>query len=210
MLQVHIKKQMPHFKLDVSFSVGKEIAVLFGPSGAGKTTILNGIAGLTNLDDGNITLGDRVLVEKGNLLIPVHRLRIGYMFQDYALFPHMTVWENISYGMKAKPFALQLMKQLDIEHLKNEYPHEISGGEKQRVALIRAFATQPQLLLLDEPFAALDDDNRAQSRKQLLEIHKQWKIPVIMVTHNREDAQTIADKILYLEQGTLIEEVIKK
>lgn len=210
MLHVNIKKKMPHFLLDVSFSVGREIAVLFGPSGAGKTSILDSIAGLTSVDDGEITLGDRVLLQDGKAQVPVHQFKVGYMFQDYALFPHKTVWENIAYGMKSEEFAVKLMKQLEVDPLKDAYPHEISGGEKQRVALIRAVATQPDLLLLDEPFAALDDKNRLRSRKQLLDIHKQWEIPIIMVTHSREDAQVVADKILYMEEGKLIEEVIKQ
>ena len=210
MLHVDITKQMDHFTLDVQFYVGREIAVLFGPSGAGKSSILNSIAGLTSLDNGSIQLGDRLLINKGKPLFPIHTFNIGYMFQDYALFPHMTVWNNIAYGMKAKPFAEQLLKQLEIAHLRDKYPHEISGGEKQRVALIRAFAMKPDLLLLDEPFAALDDDNRRKSREQLLEVHRQWKIPLIMVTHSREDARVIGDKVIYIERGKLIEEICLK
>lgn len=209
MLHVHIQKKMSHFLLDVKFSVGKEIAVLFGPSGAGKTSILNSVAGLTPIQNGVVELGGRSLIRDGKAQVPVHQFNVGYMFQDYALFPHKTVWENIAYGMESKSFAEQLMKQLNIFPLRDAYPHEISGGEKQRVALIRAFATQPDLLLLDEPFAALDDENRLKSRQELLDIHKQWQIPIIMVTHSREDAQVVADKILYIEEGKLIEEVEK-
>lgn len=209
MLTVNLQKKMSHFLIDLQFSLGEEIVVLFGPSGSGKTSILNSIAGLSPVADGEVILKGRTLIQKGKAQIPVHQFRVGYMFQDYALFPHKTVWENIAYGMKSEEFAKKLMGQLKIDHLKDSYPHEISGGEKQRVALIRAVATKPDLLLLDEPFAALDDDNRLRSRKELLEIHKQWKIPIIMVTHNREDAQVVADKIIYIEQGKIIEEVVK-
>lgn len=209
MLTVNLQKKMSHFLIDLQFSVGEEIAVLFGPSGSGKTSVLNSIAGLSPVTDGEVVLRGRSLIKEGKAQIPIHQFRVGYMFQDYALFPHKTVWENIAYGMKSQEFAKKLMEQLKINHLKDSYPHEISGGEKQRVALIRAVATKPDLLLLDEPFAALDDDNRLRSRKELLEIHKQWRIPIIMVTHNREDAQVVADKIIYIEQGKIIEEVVK-
>src|SRR5690625_3323604 len=160
MLTVHIKKQLSHFTLNVQFTVKEEIAVLFGPSGSGKTTILNCIAGLTKMNDGCIKLYDRLLNQNGKILIPVQERKIGYLFQDYALFPHKTVWENIAYGMKRETFTRSLMSQLKISHLAHKYPHEISGGEKQRVAFIRAMATEPELLLLDEPFSALDEQSK--------------------------------------------------
>src|SRR5690625_5202635 len=108
--------------------------------------------------------------------------------------------------MKSESFARNLMEQLEVDHLTDEYPHEISGGEKQRIALIRAFATKPDLLLLDEPFAALDDQTREKSRKQLLDIHKQWRIPMILVSHNRKDANILADQRIIMEKGRLIKE----
>src|SRR5690625_2165770 len=192
------------FVIDVGVAVGEVIAVLFGPSGSGKTSILHSIAGLSPVKDGYVLLKNLLLMEDGKRLIPVHEQNIGYMFQDYALFPHMTVWENISYGMKSESFARNLMEQLEVDHLTDEYPHEISGGEKQRIALIRAFATKPDLLLLDEPFASLDDQTREKSRKQLLDIHKQWRIPMILVTHNRKDANILADQRIFIEKGRLI------
>lgn len=203
MLDLHIHKQLPHFDLDLAFSVGNEIAVLFGPSGSGKTTILNCIAGLTTMDKGHVRLKDRFFVEQGRALIPVHERKIGYIFQDYALFPHMTVWKNITYGKNSEQFAVELMNELGIAHLKDQYPHQISGGEKQRVAIARALATKPDLLLLDEPFSALDEKNSLQSQEKLLRIHKLWNIPIILVTHKHDDAKRLADRIYYIDKGTL-------
>src|SRR5699024_2977242 len=160
MLAVHIQKELSHFTLQVEFEVAREIVALFGPSGAGKTTILHTIAGLSKLDKGNISLNNRILVKNGKSMVPVQKREIGYVFQDYALFQHRTVWENITYGMKSEAFAETLRNDLHITHLKQQYPHEISGGEKQRTAIIRALATEPELLLLDEPFSALDEKTK--------------------------------------------------
>src|SRR5699024_1857221 len=203
MLEINIKKQLNHYKLNVQFTVGKEIAVLFGPSGSGKTTILNCLAGITMPDAGMIRLQNERIFEHKNVNVPIQKRQVGYLFQDYALFPHMTVWKNINYGARDEQFANQLMKDLKITHLSNEYPKNISGGEKQRVALARALATEPKLLLLDEPFSALDDANRKKAQRELLNIHMKWKIPTIVVTHNHAEAKNIADKILYLKDGQI-------
>jgi len=204
MLTVRIQKQLTHFTLHTQFQVDEEIVVLFGPSGSGKTTILNCIAGLTKPEDGSITLNDRTFFESGKTYIPTQGRNVGYLFQDYALFPHMTVWNNIIYGMRNEGLAKQFMNDLQIGYLKDQFPHQISGGEKQRVAITRAIATEPDLLLLDEPFSALDEDTRKRCHEELLRIHKQWRIPTILVTHNREEAKQLADRILYLEDGKFV------
>lgn len=204
MLHVAIKKELAHFELSVDFTLKDEIAVLFGPSGSGKTTILNSIAGLTKPDEGVIQLNGHFIYESPKRSLPIQKRRIGYLFQDYALFPHMTVWKNIKYGMSNEEFALQLMDELKINHLAKHYPHQISGGEKQRVALARALATEPKLLLLDEPFSALDDKTRVVSHEQLLRLHDLWKIPIIMVTHSHDEAKKIGNRILFLDKGKLI------
>lgn len=206
MLNVKINKRLSHFELDVHFSIGEEIVVLFGPSGSGKTTILNGIAGLTKLNGGEIRLRDRVLLQDGKSIVPVHKRRIGYLFQDYALFPHKTVWENIKYGMKREGFTKGIIDKLKVGHLLHQYPHEISGGEKQRTALIRALATEPELLLLDEPFSALDEKTKSNSYEQVLMIHKELHIPVILVSHNQTEVDLLADKVLYLQDGKVIKD----
>lgn len=203
MLTVHIEKQLTHFKLDVTFDVGREIAVLYGPSGSGKTTILHSIAGLVKPESGYIKLHDHVLFQGRAHNTPVPKRNIGYVFQQYALFPHMTVWENVQYGMKNESLTRDMMKELHIDHLQQQYPHEISGGERQRTALIRALATEPALLLLDEPFSALDDQTKAISYDQLIVLHKMWEIPIILVTHNQQDVEKLADKILYMKEGQI-------
>lgn len=203
MLTVHIEKQLSHFLLDVQFNIDNEIAVLFGPSGSGKTTILNCISGLVKINGGRIALNGRVLVENGKSLVPVQRRKIGYLFQDYALFPHKTVWENIAYGMNEERFTRKLTEELKVGHLLDKYPHEISGGEKQRTALIRALATKPELLLLDEPFSALDEATKKRSWQQLLQMQSHWDIPVILVTHNEEEAEKLAHKIFRIDNGKI-------
>lgn len=204
MLSVHIVKQLENFTLDVRFELNNEIVALYGPSGSGKTTILNGIAGLTKLTNGTIKLHNRCIVKNGKTLIPVQKRNIGYVFQSYALFPHMTVWENIKYGMKDEQMTKQLIEQLEIEHILHQYPQKISGGEKQRTALIRALATKPELLLLDEPFSALDDHTKQKSIEQIMMIHENWKIPIIFVSHNQEEVKSLTNRTLLICDGKLI------
>jgi len=201
MLNVHIRKSLFHFELDVEFVVRNEIVVLFGASGSGKTTILNCIAGLSKANEGLISLNDKIFFKGKKSRVSMQQRKIGYLFQDYALFPHMTVWKNISYGMKSEKLAKDLMEELNIGHLIQQYPHEISGGEKQRVAIARALATEPQLLLLDEPFSALDDETRAKGHHELIRLQKLWGIPVIMVTHSHEEAKKLGDRIIYIKRG---------
>lgn len=201
MLQVAICKQLSHFTLDVELTANNEIIALVGPSGSGKTTILEAIAGLTKLDEGSIVVHHRSFVVNGKSLVPVQQRNVGYVFQDYALFPHKTVWENIAYGMKRTSFAKQMMEDVGIHHLKNQYPHEISGGEKQRTALIRAFATEPDVLLLDEPFAALDEQTKTTSYAQLLQLHEKWQIPIVLVSHNQEEVKHLASRIYMIQNG---------
>ena len=204
MLSVHIVKQLKHFTLDVQFEVNDEIVALYGPSGSGKTTILNGIAGLTKLTDGTIKLNDRLFVKGGKPLVPVQKRNVGYVFQSYALFPHMTIWKNIEYAMKDEQMTKRLIEQLEIDHIIDQYPKEVSGGEKQRAALIRALATKPEILLLDEPFSALDDNTKRKSIEQILMIHENWKIPIIFVSHNQEEVKSLTDRILFIRDGKLI------
>src|SRR5699024_11115360 len=149
--------------------------------------------------DGELILNNRVLYQSGKSLIPVQERKVGYLFQDYALFPHKTVWGNISYAMKEEKFTRKLIEELGLAHLLEHYPHEISGGEKQRTALIRALATEPELLLLDEPFSALDENTKKNSYQQLLNIQEQWKIPIILVTHNSYEVDMLADKVFNVQ-----------
>lgn len=211
MLEVKIKKRLTHYDLDVELTVGEEILVLFGPSGSGKTTILHTIAGLTEPDEGLIKVGSNVFFGSRKNQLSVQARNVGMLFQDYALFPHMTVGQNIRYGMKQKEedhsFVVdQLLQVLGIQKLLQKYPHQISGGEKQRVALARALATEPSILLLDEPLSALDKQTRIECQDELIRLHEMWKIPFIIVTHDMEEAEKLGDRILFLEYGKIIDE----
>lgn len=207
MLQVQIKKMLKQFSLDVSFQLDHEMIVLFGPSGSGKTTLLNILAGLSRPDTGEILHNQRVIFQDRKIFQPPQQRKIGYLFQDYALFPHMTVEQNIRYGIPKKqttPFLQKWIRVTGIEHLLKKYPDQISGGEKQRVALARALAPQPYLLLLDEPFSALDSVTRNNCQDELLYIHEKWKIPIVLVTHDEKEAMKLADRIYYIEKGKIV------
>ncbi|ARK23448.1 ABC transporter [Sporosarcina sp. P37] len=216
MLQVQIHKQLAHYEMKIDFKMCAEILVLAGPSGSGKTTILNSIAGLSHPNRGMILSGERVFYQSGEKPMPARDRQIGYLFQDYALFPHMTVEKNIWYGVQkklrkdSKEIIHQLLQVLGIEHLLQKYPHQISGGEKQRVGLARALAARPSVLLLDEPLSALDKETRKQCQDELLRLHSIWKIPFIIVTHDLEEAERLSDRIIYLDEGRITDEKRKK
>jgi molybdate transport system ATP-binding protein len=199
------------FMLDVGFSLAPGITIIFGPSGAGKTTLLDCVAGLTTPDSGKIEVGERVLFDharKTNL--SVQSRRIGYVFQDLALFPHLTVAENIEYGLSGvdkngrRQKRDAILESFRISHLRARKPGEISGGERQRVALARALVTDPCILLLDEPMAALD----AATKSRIIDDVRAWNaahaIPILYVTHNREEVFALGDRVLVLENGRII------
>lgn len=214
MLEANFFKKLWHFNLEINLRVGNQIVVLWGPSGAGKTTLLQCLAGLTSPTSGFIRLHEQVLFSSADKINLATRERnIGYLFQDYALFPHMTVNENILYGIKTKvdtdkKNCINLENHLyflGIEHLVNRYPRQLSGGEKQRVALARALQVQPRMLLLDEPFSALDKQNKIRLREQIKHLQREWKIPFLIVTHDEEDAQCLGDIIISLKEGKVLD-----
>lgn len=215
MLEAKFTKKLWHFTLEVDLTTDNQIVVLWGPSGSGKTTFLHCLAGLAKPSSGFIKLNNRVLYSSSDKINLATRNRnIGYLFQDYALFPHMTVKENILYGVQAKGYhlskeeVLHLNHHLDflgIEHLVNRYPRQLSGGEKQRAALARALQVQPHMLLLDEPFSALDKQNKIRLREQIKYLHQDWNIPFLIVTHDEEDAASLGDIIISLIQGKILE-----
>jgi len=205
MLQVHLEKQLRDFALDVQFEIEPQVLVLFGASGAGKTMTLNCIAGLVTPERGAITLNGRDLFHgaKG-VNIPTRARKIGYVFQNYALFPHLTVRENIAYGVRDN--APRVSEMLSLTHLTDlaaRYPAQLSGGQQQRVALARALATQPDLLLLDEPFSALDAPTRTQLRRELRDLQREFKIPTLFVTHDLGEAYFLADQLAVMDTGTI-------
>jgi len=179
------------------------LMVLFGPSGAGKTTVLRLIAGLDTPDAGSIQCGDEVWYDgaRGIRLAPQER-RVGYLSQDYAIFPHLTVRANVAYG--ARGWAVQgLLARFELSELADRYPRQLSGGQQQRVALARALAAQPRLLLLDEPLSALDAPTRLRMRGDLRQLLAGVQIPAILVTHDRNEALALGDSIAIMIDGKL-------
>lgn len=196
---------------DVSFSLEKgEILALVGESGSGKTTLLRLIAGLEHPDSGNIQLAGNMIV-KGRKSLPANKRKTGMVFQDYALFPHFTIFENVAFGLKGlkkKETEQRVYETIELTGLKEDvkkYPHQLSGGQQQRVALARALAPRPELLLMDEPFSNLDTILRDQVREEVRQIIKAMGITAILVTHDTKDAFSTADKIAVMLEGKLLQ-----
>jgi molybdate transport system ATP-binding protein len=206
----HIKKKgkKPSFSMQCSFDADSDFVVLFGCSGSGKTTALRCIAGLENPDAGTIKINDTMYFDsRRKINLPPQKRKIGYMFQENALFPHMNVRHNIEFGLKGMHPAEKLervstmLNLVGIEEFEFAYPDELSGGQKQKVALARALAPDPEVLLLDEPFSALDTVVRLKLRKELRVIQKRLRIPVIFITHDPVEAFTMADRMVVLDNG---------
>jgi molybdate transport system ATP-binding protein len=210
-LEVKLRHTFPGFDLDIDLSLGRNVGVLFGPSGAGKSVTLRMIAGLIKPNEGRVTLGSRCLYADGPdpVWVSPQRRRIGYVFQHHALFPHMTVLQNIVYGARGLPKhkalseARELVREFQLAGLELHYPRSISGGQKQRVAFARALIGRPDLLLLDEPFSALDHPTRLHMRDCLGQVMRSLDIPVLLVTHDLEEATAIAARIFICIQGRI-------
>ncbi|MFU8792406.1 MAG: ABC transporter ATP-binding protein [Acholeplasmataceae bacterium] len=197
---------------DLSFDMKQgEIVALLGKSGSGKSTLLRLISGLETPISGCIVIDDTKVFSEA-LSIPPHQRGVGMVFQDYALFPHLNVTKNIQYGLSHLPKiareqkADDMLNLIDLKEKKHNYPHELSGGQQQRIALARALAPEPKILLLDEPFSNLDYDLKKMIRYDLKRILKSRQIATIFATHDYEDALDIADRIVYIENGQIIKE----
>jgi molybdate transport system ATP-binding protein len=216
-LQVAIKKRLASdkstsFTLDVAFKAGDGITILFGQSGSGKTTTLRAIAGIVTPDIGRISMGEEIYFDsETETNLSIQERRVGYVFQDYALFPHLTAEQNVAYGIKEKSQKLRrekaraMLALFRIEHMALRYPQNMSGGEQQRTALARALASDPAVVLLDEPLSAVDTETRLPLLDEIIFAQKRVSIPFIYVTHNTAEARRLGQEVVVLHEGVVKE-----
>jgi molybdate transport system ATP-binding protein len=212
MLSVDVEKRFGNLTIAAQFAAGSGATALFGPSGAGKTTIVNTIAGLVRPDRGRITYRGEILFDSSaGIDWPPHRRRFGYVFQDGRLFPHMSVARNLDYGRRMGGFAhdaaetARIVEMLDIGHLLGRQPGKLSGGERQRVAIGRALLMRPYLLLLDEPLASLDAARKREIMPYLERLRDETKMPMIYVSHHVAEVRRIATAVVRLADGKVLE-----
>jgi len=217
-IQLSLREAHRRFDLDVRLQTDADFTVLYGASGSGKTTTLQAIAGLQRPDSGHIRVGDQVFFDKAQGVdIPARHRRIGYLFQQYALFPHLTVRANVQFGLtqwhRKYPTPAQrervdgLLESFGLSALADSRPRALSGGQQQRVALARALACEPRLLLLDEPFAALNAMLRNSLRAELAATCRLWKVPVLMISHDLEDVLQLAQIAFVYEAGRISRQI---
>src|SRR5215831_14570225 len=205
------------FRLDVEFTAPSGVTILFGPSGSGKTTCLRAVAGIVRPDEGRISLDGRIYFDSASSVnLPIQQRRVGFVFQDYLLFPHLTAEQNVAYGIRAgensgalskaakRERARELLSLLGIEYAARQYPREMSGGESQRVALARALASDPAIVLLDEPLSAVDAKTRARLLVEIKAAQQRTGIPFLYVTHNVAEVVEIGDHVIVLDEGQVI------
>jgi molybdate transport system ATP-binding protein len=213
-LEVRIRKRFANpegsFNLNVHFRALAGFTILFGASGAGKTTLLDGIAGLTNPDEGRIAIGGEEIYDSDKKKnVAAWKRQIGYVQQELALFPHLTAAENVAYGLhrlgaaERQARSREMLALFRIDHLRERRPAEISGGERQRVALARALVTEPRALLLDEPLAALDGPTKSLLVGDLRKWNQHHRVPILFVTHNREEVFALGDGVIVLDTGRI-------
>jgi molybdate transport system ATP-binding protein len=215
-LSVNIKKRLGRadgFLLDVEFTARPGVTILFGASGSGKTTALKSIAGLLRPDAGRIHIGGQTLFDSERAIdLPIRRRGVGYVFQNLALFPHLSARENVEFGManlagrERRERALSLLRAFHVAHTADRAPRQISGGEAQRVAFARALASRPRILLLDEPLSAIDEATKLAIISDLKALNRELHLPVIYVTHSREEAMTLGERVIVFERGRIVAE----
>jgi len=205
----NITKKYDNIKVLDNFSLhveqGKRV-VLFGASGSGKSTLLRVIAGLETVDDGVVYIDDRLVSEKNNIIIEADKRGIGFVFQDLALWPHLNVEQNIEFGLKIKKLAKnerkqkvkEILKKVNLSGFESREISQLSGGQKQRVALARTLVVNPKIILMDEPLSSLDNELNLQLRQEILSLQEEFKFTLVYVTHNKEEAEFLADVILYM------------
>jgi molybdate transport system ATP-binding protein len=211
-LALAVRHRLDDFRLDVAFDTDAEVVALFGPSGAGKSSLVHLIAGIERPQAGRIAIDGRCVVDRAaGVFVPTHRRRVGCVFQDARLFPHLAVADNLRYGLERTPAADRrfdlddVVQRLGLAPLLGRMPARLSGGEKQRVALGRALLASPTLLLLDEPLAALDDEARAEILGHLEHCRRHWRLPMVYVSHNRAEVARLAEVVVRIADGRVAE-----
>lgn len=212
MLEIRLRKRLGDFRIDAAFSTEVAgVTALFGTSGAGKTSVINMVAGLIPPDDGLVAVNGLMLFDSSQSLdLPPERRRCGYVFQDGRLFPHLTVKANLTYGMRLVPRSEryvsfeQVVELLGIVHLLARRPAKLSGGEKQRVAIGRALLTSPSLLLMDEPLASLDAARKGEVLPFIARLPREFSIPILYVSHSLDEILNLADTVVLLESGKVV------
>lgn len=211
-LKVNIKKRLGNFNLDVAFETERGVFAILGASGCGKSMTLKCIAGIETPDEGRIELNDRILYDSAKKInLTPQKRRVGYMFQDYALFPNMTVEQNIKAGMGKHPEEEKVRSYINrfrLEGLEKHYPAQLSGGQKQRVAMARMIASEPDILLLDEPFSALDSYLKWELEQEMRDMLAEVQKPVLFVSHNRDEVYRLCSMVSCIDHGKM--EVIEK
>ncbi|MCS6802844.1 MAG: ABC transporter ATP-binding protein [Chloroflexota bacterium] len=211
-LEVSIRHQLAGFQLDIALSADREVLVLLGRSGAGKSMTLRAVAGLLRPTDGRIVLNGRVVYDsRAGIFLPPQARRVGYVPQNYALFPHLTVVENVAFGLRGVPRA-ELRRRVDelleltgLTELASRRPSQLSGGQQQRVALARALAIRPEALLLDEPLSALDAPTRIELRRALRSLQRRFAVPTLFVTHDLSEALVLGDRVAVIDAGQVLQ-----
>ena len=205
-LTLDLDHPLRSFRLALALEVGAETVALVGPSGAGKSTVLKAVAGLVRPDRGAVAFGGTAWLDRARGIdLPPDRRRVGLLFQEYALFPHLDVRRNVAFGARDRSSVPALLERLRVGHLAGAKPVDLSGGERQRVALARALAREPEVLLLDEPLSALDAHTRRAVRGELHELLEELRMPTILVTHDFEDAATLADRVGVIVDGSILQ-----